>query len=149
MIKAIKQYFANTFDERIYEDDQKSLRMACTVMMFEVLRSDAHVHPEEMTKISQHIQQAFDLNAEETEILMRQAQHETEHAVSLHEVVRAVNAEYGSEEKRNLVKMLWDVAYADGHLDPYEEHTIRKLADWLHVPHRVFIATKHEASETG
>ena len=48
-----------------------------------------------------------------------------------------------------LVKMLWDVAYADGQLDPYEEHTIRKLAERLHVPHREFIMTKHEASGEG
>ena len=148
MINAIKQYFADAFDNQVYEDEQKSLRMACTVMMFEVLRSDAHTHPEELVKISQHIQRAFDLDEDETAILMQQAQHETEHAVSLHDVIRAVNEEYGAEEKRNLVRMLWDVAYADGRLDPYEEHTIRKLADWLHVPHRVFILTKHEAAET-
>jgi len=77
---------------------------------------------------------------------MQEALYETEHAISLHDVVRAVNDAYLPEDKSDLIRMLWEVAYADGELDKYEEHTIRKLADWLYVPHREFIRMKHEAS---
>ena len=147
MIKILKQYLKITLDEGAYEDKDRSLRLACTVMMFEVLRADTKSHPEEIKKIRQHVVQAFDLGEDEAEKLMQQAQHETEHAVSLHDVVRAVNDTYQAEDKRNLLRMLWDVAYADGELDKYEEHTIRKLADWLYVPHRDFIRTKHEAGD--
>jgi len=114
-------------------------------MMFEVMRADAETHPEEIRKIHHHVVVAFDIADEEAEELMRLAQHEAEHAISLHEVVRAVNDAYLPEDKRKLMRMLWDVAYADGVLDSYEEHTIRKLADWLYVPHRDFIRMKHEA----
>ena len=147
MIKALKQYLKNTFDEEIYEDRDKSLRMACTVLMFEVLRADDETHPQEIKKIREHVAQAFELSDEETETLMQEALHETEHAISLHDVVRAVNDTYLPEDKRKLMRMLWDVAYADGVLDSYEEHTIRKLADWLYVPHRDFIMMKHESGE--
>lgn len=146
MIKALKQYLRSSFDDTVYEDRDKSLRLACAVMMFEVLRADAQEHPDEVDKIRRHLSDAFALEAQETEQLMQLARHEAEHCVSLHEVVRAVNAAYQAEEKRNLIRMLWNVAYADGELDKYEEHTIRKLADWLHVPHRDFILTKHKAA---
>ena len=36
------------------------------------------------------------------------------------------------------------VAYADGHVDKYEEHYLRKLGNLLYVPHSVFIQTKLE-----
>jgi uncharacterized tellurite resistance protein B-like protein len=148
MIKILKQYFNDVFDDTVYEDKDRTLRLACTVMMFEVLRSDANEHPAEITKIRQHVTTAFELDPQETEQLIRLARHETEHAISLHEVIRAVNEVYQPDEKRQLIKMLWDVAYADGELDKYEEHTIRKLADWLHVSHRDFILMKHEAAGT-
>lgn len=148
MIKVLKRYLNNIFDDAVYEDRDRSLRLACTIMMFEVLRADSETHPEEIKKIRQHVALAFDLGDEETEELMRQAQHEAEHAISLHEVIRAVNDAYLPEDKRDLIRMLWDVAYADGVLDKYEEHTIRKLADWLYVPHRDFIRMKHEAADT-
>jgi len=147
MIRALKQYLKSAFDDGVYEDRDRSLRLACTVMMFEVLRADAETHPEEVRKIRQHVVNAFDLEDEEAEELMRQAEHEAEHAISLHEVIRAVNDAYLPEDKRDLIRMLWDVAYADGELDRYEEHTIRKLADWLYVPHRDFIQMKHEAGD--
>jgi uncharacterized tellurite resistance protein B-like protein len=146
VIKALKQYLANALDTSAYEDEAQSLKLACTVMMFEVLRADANTHPHEIEKISLHVRQAFGLNQQETDALMQQARHETEHAVSLHEVIRAVNDGYSPEQKTGLIRMLWDVAYADGELDKYEEHMIRKLADWLYVPHRDFIRTKHQAA---
>lgn len=145
MIKALKQYLQNTFDDAVYEDEERTLRLACTVMMFEVLRADANEHPAETEKIRQHVATAFELDPGETEQLMRLARHEVEQAISLHDVIRAVNDAYQPEDKRRLMRILWDVAYADGELDKYEEHTIRKLADWLYVPHRDFIGTKHEA----
>lgn len=147
MIKILKQYLQNTFEDAVYEDKERTLRLACTVMMFEVLRADANEHPAETKKIRQHVATAFELDPRETDELMRLARHETEQAISLHDVIRAVNNAYQPEEKRRLVRMLWDVAYADGELDKYEEHTIRKLADWLYVSHRDFISTKHEAQD--
>jgi uncharacterized tellurite resistance protein B-like protein len=147
MIKALKQYLQNSFEDDVYEDKDRSLRLACTVMMYEVLRADAETHPEEIKKIRQHVAHAFELDEDETNLLMQQAQHETEHAISLHDVVRAVNDAYLPEDKRDLIRMLWEVAYADGELDKYEEHTIRKLADWLYVPHRDFIRMKHEVAD--
>ena len=148
MIKLLKQYLQNTFDETIYEDKDRTLRLACTVMMFEVLRADADEHPEEIEKIRQHAASAFELDPQDTEQLMQLARHESENAISLHEVIRAVNSAYSPEEKTRLIRMLWDVAYADGQLDKYEEHTIRKLADWLYVPHREFIRTRHAAEDS-
>jgi uncharacterized tellurite resistance protein B-like protein len=44
--------------------------------------------------------------------------------------------------------MLWQVAYADGSLDPYEEALVRKIADLIYVPHREFIQAKHRIQES-
>lgn len=148
MIETLKKYLKDLFDDNVYEDKDRALQLACTIIMFEVLRADTKTHPDEVNKIRHHIIRAFDLNEEEAEKLMQQAKHEVDHATSLHEVVRAINGIYQPEDKRNLIRMLWDVAYADGELDKYEEYTIRKLADWLYVPHRDFIRMKHERGTT-
>ncbi len=51
------------------------------------------------------------------------------------------------EEKRQLLRDLWAVAYADGKLDQYEESQLRKIAELLHVPHTQFIQSKLVAKE--
>ena len=58
---------------------------------------------------------------------------------------RLINRHFSQEEKNHIVELLWEVAYADGELDKYEEHLVRKLADLIYVPHRSFIRAKHRA----
>ena len=44
-----------------------------------------------------------------------------------------------SLEERYLIEQLWDIAYADGVIDKYEEAAIRKVSELLYVPHSDFI----------
>ena len=46
-------------------------------------------------------------------------------------------------EKKVLIRALWDVAFADGRIDKYEDHTIRKIADLIYVKHEDFMKAKH------
>jgi len=40
---------------------------------------------------------------------------------------------------------MWEVAYADGRIDRYEEHLIRKISELLHLSHKDFITGKQIA----
>jgi uncharacterized tellurite resistance protein B-like protein len=40
---------------------------------------------------------------------------------------------------------MWQVAFSDDHLDKYEEHLIRKVADLLYVSHSDLMRMKHQA----
>jgi len=57
-----------------------------------------------------------------------------------------INKGFTQEQKVTLIKTLWQIAYADGELDKYEEHMVRKMADLLHVPHLEFIKTKNQVN---
>ena len=145
MIRRLKLLLQEAFVEIEVVDESSALQLACASLMFEVLRADYEIHPAELEKIGQHIRQAFDLSESDTQFLMRLANEKTEQMVSLHDVLRTINEAYAMDEKRELLEMLWSVAYADGELDRHEEYAIRKLADLLHIPHRDFIRTKHQA----
>ena len=41
---------------------------------------------------------------------------------------------------------MWSVAFADGAVDKYEEHLIRKIAGLIYVPHQEFIRTRLQAA---
>ena len=43
------------------------------------------------------------------------------------------------------MELLWHVALADGEIDKYEDHLVRKVADLIYVPHLSFIRAKHNA----
>ncbi|MCY1383643.1 Tellurite resistance protein TerB [compost metagenome] len=46
-----------------------------------------------------------------------------------------------------VVEAMWQVAYADDHLDAHENHVISKVAGLLHVTHGEYIAAKMRARE--
>ena len=43
-----------------------------------------------------------------------------------------------------LLSRLWKLAFADGSLDKYEDHLIRKISDLIHISHSDFIRIKLE-----
>jgi uncharacterized tellurite resistance protein B-like protein len=40
---------------------------------------------------------------------------------------------------------MWKVAYADGSVDKYEAHIIRRISDLIHLPNSQFVRAKQEA----
>jgi uncharacterized tellurite resistance protein B-like protein len=86
------------------------------------------------------------VNSRKWPTLLDRAGSAREDATSLFEFTRLVNDHYGPDEKRDLVGAMWKVAYADGDLDKYEEHIIRRVAELIYLPHADFIRSKHEAA---
>jgi uncharacterized tellurite resistance protein B-like protein len=67
-------------------------------------------------------------------------------AHDLHQFTSEINRALAHDEKLRLVEQLWRVARVDEVVHKYEEHIIRRIADVLHVSHRVFIAAKLRAA---
>ena len=94
------------------------------------------------------LQHQFGLSGDETRELTELADQEATEAASLYQFTGLINEHFTPEQKVSVVEMLWQVAYADGSLDPYEEALVRKIADLIYVPHREFIQAKHRIQES-
>ncbi len=68
-------------------------------------------------------------------------------AVSLHDFTRALHDALSEPEKIEVVRMLWQVAHADGELDRYEDYLVRKIADLLYVPTGDVIRVRNEVRD--
>jgi uncharacterized tellurite resistance protein B-like protein len=121
------------------------LQLAAAVLLLEVGCSDFERHPEEKAAVLRALGLAFNLNAGQLNILYEHALHSADNAVSLHEFIGVINRECALEQKMVLLEDLWRVAFADGRLDKYEDHRIRRIAELLYMPHRAFIQSKHAA----
>jgi len=120
--------------------------LATAVLLFEIARADFAQEPVELEVMRSELERYLGVDAAQLDALMAQAQSRSRDAVSLHGYVAAINAELQPQDKRAVMAMLWRVAYADGQLDPNEEHVLRKLADLLFVSHQDYIETKLAAS---
>jgi uncharacterized tellurite resistance protein B-like protein len=147
MFNALKSYF----DQRIASfvetpEAQHSLELAGAALLMEISRADHDVSPPEQRAMRVAMKKVFHLASDEIDDLIATAENVVDSAVSLHDFTAVINESFKPGQKLRLIEMLWDVAYADGHLDRYEEYYIRKIADLLHVPHRAFINAKLKAA---
>ncbi len=121
-------------------------RLAAAVLLVETARADFRRDEEELDLVRATLADAFDLNHDEALQLVQDAMARAHDAVSLHDFVATLNRDLEAPEKERLIGWLWQVAYADGRIDPQEEALIRQMADWLYVPHQVFVRQRLQVS---
>jgi uncharacterized tellurite resistance protein B-like protein len=128
---------SNTTDEIV-----DKIHLACAALMIELCKADHSINDVETNKISSILQSKFKLPEETLKELFNLAQQEADEATSVYQFTSLINEAYDQSSKIALIKNMWEVAFADGNLDRYEEHLIRKVADLLYVAHSDFIKTK-------
>ncbi|MFV2005234.1 MAG: TerB family tellurite resistance protein [Gammaproteobacteria bacterium] len=141
------QLFFNQYLSETPEDQtqlEHRLQLASAALMVEMLHVDEQVTEQEKTKVRQLLKKRFKLSKNEIEALLELAHNEKRKATDYYAFTSLINTHYTQQQKIKLVEDLWQLAYADSHLDKYEEHLLRRLAELLHVPHRDFIRTKHK-----
>ena len=75
----------------------------------------------------------FGLSRAETDRLVDAAADAQDRSVGLYRHIRHVTDAYDADARIGLIEMLWEVAYADGRLDPQEDALVRRIAGLVHV----------------
>ena len=148
-MKSISDFFKDIISNKKINIKPNSLEsfkdemvLSICVLLIEVSKSDNDYDDSEKEKIIELLKKQFSLNDDQIDILMMMADKKNDEIVSLHELTASLNKEYTYSEKKNVIKMLWDIAYSDGRIDKYEDYTIRKISDLLYIKHSDFIKAK-------
>jgi uncharacterized tellurite resistance protein B-like protein len=151
MIKNITKFFEDFMEpseSASTKSDGHSIQFATAVLMMEVSRSDEGHKQVEKDAILGILQRLFEFSDLELAQLMELAEDASEEAHDLYSFTRLINEHYEYNTKIKLVIYLWEVAFADGRLDAFEEHIIRKISGLLHLANQDFIKAKIIARES-
>lgn len=127
------------------EERDHGLRMATAVLMVDVASADHVFEDEEHDKVLRLIERHFRLDPEEAAGILNAASEQAEDLVSLHEFTQHLHNSLDQKEKARVVSLLWQVAYADGDLDKFEDSLVLKISDLLHVDRARVMRLKHDA----
>ena len=123
-----------------------ALRMATAVLMIDVARAD-HVFDEaEFDRVLRLIESHFELAPDDAAELFNAASDQADDLVSAHEFTRVLHQHLGEDEKATVISLLWEIAYADGELDKYENSLVLKISDLLYVSRGRVMRLKHDAA---
>jgi len=146
MIERLKQLFAAPEEEPV-EPDAHQLAVAATALMVQLSRVDNDEDERELEVIVDCAVKAHQITREEARDILDDALNHAEDATSLYEFTGRINEYLDQVQKQALLTSIWRVALADGRIDRYEEHLIRRMADLLHLNHREYMQARHQAED--
>lgn len=121
---------------------QHALHVATAALLLEMMRMDSSVTAAETATVTKALQARFGLAAQEVDTLMDFAAQEAKQATDYFQFTSLINKHFSQEQKIEVVENLWQVAFADGHLDAHEQHFMRKIGDLLYIAHADYVAAK-------
>ena len=131
------------------EDRPRAIRKATAVLMVDVALADRVFDQSELTRVLGLVERRFGLEPDDSAELIAMAETQARDLVSLHDFTQLLHDNLDNDEKAAVVGMLWEVAYADGELDKYEDALILKISDLLHVNRARVMRLKHDAMTAG
>ena len=142
MFNKITSIFKQLIDDsELNKSPDISPNLAIACLLCEVAGADHHIDNKELNIQHSLLKKLLSLSAKETNCLLEKAQTVSNDSTSLYAFTSQLRA-LSQQTRYELIKSMWDVAYADGHLDPIEEAVIRKTAELLYVDHSEFIRAK-------
>lgn len=124
--------------------DTPTMNLAMASLLCEVANADHQVDPREEAAKVQLLIKLLDIDEARAIDLLAEAMVRSEKSVSLYEFTTKLR-ELKPEERFQLIEAMWQVAYADGIIEPMEEAVIRQVSELIYLDHTAFIRAKLSA----
>ncbi|MGE0522594.1 MAG: TerB family tellurite resistance protein [Variibacter sp.] len=151
MLESLRKLFSDlsggesgrTFDEGDY-------RVAVAALLVHIVGIDGAVTEAERTRLHAILKSRFDLDEARTAALVDEATQAEGEAVDLYHFTRLINRSLDEEGKKRIIEMMWEMIYADHHVNEFEDNVVWRVADLLGVSSRERIGLRQqvEAAQT-
>jgi len=153
MLKKIKGYISELGNqpsdaENQEEKEKNIINNACAALLIETALADKVFKAEEIDSMKNTLREVYEIDEKDLNELITESEKKVSESTSLYEYTRLINDLCDYQDKLKLINNLWTIAFADKHLDKYEEFLIRKISDLLYVSHSDFIQQKLSVKES-
>jgi uncharacterized tellurite resistance protein B-like protein len=150
MLKTLKNLFDEAFAEgaaTVPGFERRNLALAVASLLHEATRVDLDENPAEHAVASRALVELCGAAKEEGAALLAEGRARAERLTSYFAPVSVIKRDLSLPQRVLFVEHLWRVAYADGRLDQYEDHFVRKIAHLLYVPNTQAMLARSRAQK--
>jgi len=122
--------------------DSTTLNEAIATLLIEAARVDNNTTEADIAEAKKSLKLLANINSEQADVLIRKASLPKNRPTSYLPLTRTINQNLDYDQKCVLIGAMWAIAHSDSHIDPHEDHIIRKISDLIYVSHRDFINQK-------
>lgn len=145
MISKLKAFFTELATQTDPEVKQSSIELCCFSLMCIIANIDNDFDENERITIKELGKELFSLDDATISDIIKDAEQSAHDSTSLHQFTSTIHEHLQEKDKFALIVGLWKIAYADGSIDKYEEHIIRRVAELVYLDHARFTEAKHVA----
>ena len=130
--------------KEVKKEEPKNLKLVALCLAFEVANADNDIDARERDLMLEKIKESIDVSVLTEKEIFDVIQEESEKKVSFYDIIYDINKNLNKKEKIDILKMLWEIAYADQVLDVDEERIIKRSAEMLGIKPSIVLQTKEE-----
>lgn len=126
------------------EQGPSGLELATAALLVQVSKADGDFSDDERRQLVACMKDHFDIEIGEAQELLVRAEKDQSDATCLYAFTRTIAKELDNAERQEIVRLLWRVAFADSHIDNFEENVLAKVSGLLGVSSADRVRIKQE-----
>lgn len=136
MFRSLKTFLSTLVEHEQQSPAVSKLQLATAALITRVATVHIELSQARREKLHAVLRSHFDLDDRATAMLLEESAAVDRTAVDLYRFTRQLNQLLNDESRRRLVRMMWEVVYADGRVNELEHNIIWRVADLLGVTTR-------------
>lgn len=149
MLDGLRQFIADIVaphdQDRAFDDSD--YRLAATALLIHVVSLDGQPTAAEQRKLHSLIESHFGLDRGTADRLIADATEVEGEAVDLYHFTSIIMRSLDEEGRKRIVRMMWELVYADGEVTEFEDNVVWRASDLLGISQRDRIDLKHAVAE--
>ena len=145
MLKRLEKFFKDNIQDSDNSNPASSgdrIKVATTVLFLEMAYADFEIDPQEEHEIKSALHDLFDIDETEITGLIQDAKIQRASKNDIWNFTNSLKSEFDKSERLEILDRLWQLVFADGRVDKYEDALIRKITTLLGLEHGDMIQSK-------
>jgi uncharacterized tellurite resistance protein B-like protein len=122
-------------------------RLAAAALLIHVMSVDGQETGAEQDMLQDLLKRQFDLDDDAVDELIAAATAADREAVDLYSFTSLINRSLDEDGRRRIVKMMWEIVYADGRMNEFEDNIVWRASDLLGISQRDRVEMRLEVAE--
>ena len=124
--------------------DSHQTQLSASCLLLSVAEADEVLEQKELDTIRDILMDFFSISNDDALKLLKESQNKKKMALGLFEFGQYLNSAFDHSDKLDFIGCVFEIAFSDGNLHYLEHHTIKKIADILHLSREEIIHSKQE-----
>jgi uncharacterized tellurite resistance protein B-like protein len=125
---------------------ESDYRLAAAAILIHIMSVDGQETGAEQDKLQDLLKRQFDLDDDAAVELIAAATAADRESVDLYGFTSLINRSLDEDGRRRIVKMMWEMVYADGRMNEFEDNVVWRASDLLGISQRDRVELRREVA---